>query len=50
MATKSKKWMIIPIILLALSAGSVAYGVIIGEHFIVLQKATIICMECIGLG
>ncbi len=50
MRTKSKKWMIIPIVLLTLSVGSMVYGVIIGEHFIVLQKATLICMECIGLG
>lgn len=50
MVTKSRRWMIIPIVLLALSLGSMAYGIIIGEHFTVLQKATLICMECIGLG
>ncbi len=50
MLNKSKRWMIVPISLFILAIASIVYGVLLGEHFTVLQKATIICMECIGLG
>jgi hypothetical protein len=38
------------ITLLVLAALAITAGIILGEHFTVLQKATLICLECIGLG
>lgn len=37
-------------VLLILSALMIAYGAWEGEAFIVLRKATKICLECIGVG
>lgn len=36
--------------LLTIALGAIVYGVVDKEHLTVLQKSTVICMECIGLG
>ena len=38
------------IIFLVISVIAIAVGVYLGEAQTVLQKATLICLECIGLG
>ena len=40
----------IAVLLLAVSAGLVAAGVMRGEVLVVFTKAVNICLECIGLG
>lgn len=37
-------------ILLCLSMLFIAFGMIRGEHLVVLKKAVNICLECIGVG
>lgn len=37
-------------ILLCLSMFFIAFGMIRGEHLVVLKKAVNICLECIGVG
>ncbi|MGI6480513.1 MAG: CD1871A family CXXC motif-containing protein [Sphaerochaetaceae bacterium] len=37
-------------LIIALAIGAIVLGVLWGEVRIVLQKATTICLECIGLG
>ena len=37
-------------LLLAVSLGSLGYGLWRGEAALVLKKAAAICMECIGIG
>lgn len=39
-------WML----LLGLGLGFILIGVIRGEHISVLEKAIMICLECIGIG
>jgi hypothetical protein len=39
-----------PIILLSVGLTAMVIGITKGEVLIVLQKATLICLECIGLG
>jgi hypothetical protein len=41
---------LIPLALLVAAAVAIAIGILSGEHLTVLQKATMICLECIGLG
>ncbi|MDD4508120.1 MAG: CD1871A family CXXC motif-containing protein [Eubacteriaceae bacterium] len=41
---------IIPVVVLALAIGMIAWGVSRGEVNIVLAKAVNVCLECIGLG
>lgn len=48
MDTKKRK--AIQIVLLALAAFMIIYGISTGETAIVLKKAINICFECIGLG
>ena len=38
------------ILLFMLAAGFVVYGAVRGEVAMVLTKAVVICLECIGLG
>jgi hypothetical protein len=48
MSAAGKKWLTIT--LLALGGVFVLVGILRGETFIVLKKATLICLECIGIG
>lgn len=41
---------LISLIFLIAGGGLIAIGLIRGEQFTVLKKATMICLECIGLG
>lgn len=41
---------ILPVLILALSICLVIFGIFRGEAELVIEKATRICMECIGLG
>ena len=41
---------LISVVLLVAGIAAVVAGIFLGEHFTVLQKATMICLECIGLG
>ncbi len=50
MLSKEKRWMILPLTLLGVGILFLIYGFINKEHLIVLQKATIICLECVGIG
>ncbi len=50
MQTKSRRWMILPLAILILSLAGIVLGVVEKEHLTVLQKSTVICLECIGLG
>ncbi|MBQ4611196.1 MAG: thioredoxin [Clostridia bacterium] len=45
-----KKRSIITLVLLAVGLAFVVIGAVRGETDAVLQKAIMICMECIGLG
>ncbi len=47
---ENKTRLMIAIMLLVISAGLVAAGVMRGETLAVLTKAVNICLECIGLG
>ena len=40
----------LPWVLLALSLGLVAAGLLIGEYRAVLEKAVTVCLDCIGIG
>ena len=42
--------LLVPIVLLVTALVAIAIGIATGEVFTVLQKATLICLECIGLG
>jgi type IV secretory pathway TrbF-like protein len=50
--TKRKNWKlnILRSIILALAIVSVIYGALHGELNAVLRKASMICLECIGIG
>ena len=50
MRTRGGTHLILSLILLIIALGAIAYGVVEKEHLTVLQKSTVICMECIGLG
>ena len=41
---------LIPALLIAAGLVAIVIGVVQGEALIVLKKATLICLECIGLG
>ena len=41
---------LIPLLLMIAGSIAIAVGVVQGEALIVLKKATLICLECIGLG
>ena len=41
---------IISLCLLIAGAGMIVLGVFRGEHIAVLEKATKICLECMGIG
>lgn len=45
----SRKYLI-PLVILLLGLAGIALGVAQGEVYTVLKKATMICLECIGLG
>lgn len=47
---KSETGRLIGIILIIAGLGAIAIGIWQQEVQIVLQKATLICLECIGLG
>lgn len=47
---ENRKRIAIAVLLLAVSAGLVAAGVMRGEVLVVFTKAVNICLECIGLG
>lgn len=36
--------------LLVLALGCLAYGLYVGDMSTVIQKATFICLECVGIG
>ncbi len=40
----------LPWILLGLSLGLVAVGLLLGEYKAVLEKAVTVCLDCIGIG
>ena len=40
----------LPWILLALSLGLMAAGLLVGEYKAVLEKAVTVCLDCIGIG
>ncbi len=48
-ARTNRKYLI-PLTILILGLAGIAYGVFQGEAYTVLKKATLICLECIGLG
>ena len=48
--SRSTSTLLIPIALLVAAVAAMAIGITKGELFTVLQKATLICLECIGLG
>ncbi len=41
---------LIPLLLIIAGAIAITVGVLQGEALVVLKKATLICLECIGLG
>lgn len=41
---------LIPVVFVIAGAAGIVAGIFLGEHLTVLQKATMICLECIGLG
>lgn len=47
---ESKTRLVIAVLLIAVSAGLVAAGIMRGETVTVLTKAVNICLECIGIG
>jgi len=49
-ATRTNRKYLIPLIILMLGLASVIFGIVQGEAYTVLKKATMICLECIGLG
>jgi hypothetical protein len=40
----------LPWILLAVSLGAMAVGLLLGEYKTVLEKAITVCLDCIGIG
>ena len=38
------------VILLGIGLCFMAFGIIRGEHLAILEKAVMICLECIGIG
>ncbi len=50
MRIRKGKSRILSLIILTVALGAIAYGVVDKEYLTVLQKSTVICMECIGLG
>lgn len=50
MRTRKGTSRILSLIILTIALGAIVYGVVDMEHLAVLQKSTVICMECIGLG
>ena len=40
----------LPIVLLSLGAAMILLGIFSGEAAVVLRKAILICLECIGIG
>jgi len=40
----------LPWILLAVSLGVMAAGLLLGEYRTVLEKAVTVCLDCIGIG
>jgi hypothetical protein len=40
----------LPWILLAVSLGLAAVGLLLGEYRTVLEKAITVCLDCIGIG
>ncbi|MDC7244601.1 MAG: CD1871A family CXXC motif-containing protein [Sphaerochaetaceae bacterium] len=50
MSTEHRRRMIIPAALIAAGVVLILLGILGKEHLIVLQKATVICLECVGIG
>lgn len=50
MAVRKGKGILLPVTILIISLSAIALGVVEKEYLIVLQKSTVICLECIGLG
>ncbi len=50
MGIRKGRELVLPIAILIISLAAITFGVIEKEYLTVLQKSTIICMECIGLG
>ena len=40
----------LPWVLLAISLGVMAVGLLLGEYRTVLEKAITVCLDCIGIG
>ncbi|MGZ5425467.1 MAG: CD1871A family CXXC motif-containing protein [Candidatus Aminicenantales bacterium] len=40
----------LPWVLLAVSLGVMAVGLLLGEYRTVLEKAITVCLDCIGIG
>ena len=48
--SRSTSSILVPLVLLVAAVAAIIIGITKGEVFTVLQKATLICLECIGLG
>jgi hypothetical protein len=48
--SRSTSTILVPLVVFVAAMAAIIIGITKGEVFTVLQKATLICLECIGLG